>query len=81
MDQPHAPNWGHGALHCSVQRRTVGQDGQINRYMTLGRPKPVKRLITIEDAFEPFPGHPNTVALLADRGTGSQRSANARLQA
>ena len=40
-----------------------------------------ERLITIEDAFELFPGQPNTVALLADRGTGSQRSANALLQA
>lgn len=49
--------------------------------MTLGRPKPAKRLITIKDAYELFPGHPNTVALLAHRGTGSQRSANARLQA
>ena len=40
-----------------------------------------ERLITIEDAFELFPGQPNTVALLADRGAGSQRSANALLQA
>ena len=40
-----------------------------------------ERLITIEDAFELFPGQPNTVALLADRGSGSQRSANALLQA
>ncbi|MEX5601151.1 ATPase, T2SS/T4P/T4SS family [Pseudophaeobacter sp. C1-32P7] len=40
-----------------------------------------ERLITIEDAFELFPGQPNTVALLADRSAGSQRSANALLQA
>ena len=40
-----------------------------------------ERLITIEDAFELFPGQPNTVALLAERGAGSQRSANALLQA
>ena len=40
-----------------------------------------ERLITIEDAFELFPGQPNTVALLADRGSGLQRSANALLQA
>lgn len=31
--------------------------------------------------FELFPGQPNTVALLADRGNGSQHSANALLQA
>ena len=40
-----------------------------------------ERLITIEDAFELFPGQPNTVALQADRAAGSQRSANALLQA
>ena len=40
-----------------------------------------ERLITIEDAFELFPEQSNTVALLADRSTGSQRSANALLQA
>ncbi len=40
-----------------------------------------ERLITIEDAFELFPSQPNTVALLASRGTGTQRSSNALLQA
>jgi len=40
-----------------------------------------ERLITIEDAFELFPIQPNTVALLASRGTGSQRSSHALLQA
>lgn len=40
-----------------------------------------ERLITIEDALELFPSQPNTVALLANRANGSQRSANALLQA
>lgn len=40
-----------------------------------------QRLITIEDAFELFPTQPNTVSLLSERGAGSQRSANALLQA
>jgi type IV secretion system protein VirB11 len=40
-----------------------------------------ERLITIEDAFELFPSQPNTVALLASRSTGSQRSSNTLLQA
>jgi len=40
-----------------------------------------ERLITIEDAFELFPAQPNTVALLAARASGSQRTANALLQA
>lgn len=40
-----------------------------------------ERLVTIEDAFELFPNQPNTVALLAERHTASQRSANALLQA
>lgn len=40
-----------------------------------------ERLITIEDAFELFPAQPNTVALLAERASGSQRTANALLQA
>ena len=40
-----------------------------------------ERLITIEDAFELFPSQPNTVALLASRSTGSQRSSHALLQA
>ncbi len=40
-----------------------------------------ERLITIEDAFELFPAHPNAVCLLAERATTSQRSINALLQA
>lgn len=40
-----------------------------------------ERLITIEDAFELFPGQPNTVSLLSARATASQRSTNALLQA
>ncbi|WP_424972988.1 ATPase, T2SS/T4P/T4SS family [Dinoroseobacter sp. S76] len=40
-----------------------------------------ERLITIEDAFELFPRQPNTVCLLAERVSTSQRSTNALLQA
>ncbi len=40
-----------------------------------------ERLITIEDAFELFPAHPNAVCLLSERAATSQRSANALLQA
>jgi type IV secretion system protein VirB11 len=40
-----------------------------------------ERLITIVDAFELFPNQPNTVNLLADRDSGSQRSDNVLLQA
>jgi type IV secretion system protein VirB11 len=40
-----------------------------------------ERLVTIEDAFELFPRQPNTVALLASRSIGTQRSSNALLQA
>mgnify|MGYP001799959529 CR=1 FL=1 len=40
-----------------------------------------ERLVTIEDAFELFPGQPNTVCLLAERVPSSQRSTNALLQA
>lgn len=40
-----------------------------------------ERLITIEDAFELFPAQPNTAALLAERASRSQRTANTLLQA
>lgn len=40
-----------------------------------------ERLITIEDAFELFPAHPNAVCLLAERTAASQRSTHALLQA
>ncbi|WP_299850807.1 ATPase, T2SS/T4P/T4SS family [uncultured Roseovarius sp.] len=50
------------------------------RYL-LGYVPDSERLITIEDAFELFPKQPNSVALLAERSSSSNRSTNALLQA